>query len=187
MAKTWIAFFRGINVGGNNLLPMKSLVSLIEAVGGKEVRTYIQSGNAVFRHNERNAGKLARRIASAVFKVHGFSPNVLLLTREELENAANGIPFPQAVSEPKSLHLAFLATGPTHANFEGLNAIKHKSESFALVGNVFYLYTPEGFGQSKLAGRFEKFLGFAATARNWNTVTKVMALSNDSDKSHLTS
>ncbi len=177
MAKSWIAFFRGINVGGNNMLPMKSLVSLIEALGGKEVSTYIQSGNAVFRHAQSNAGKLAKRIETAVLKVQGFTPNVLLLTRMELETAANENPFPEAVSEPKSLHLAFLAAPPVNADLDGLSAIKRGDEAFEIIGKTFYLHTPAGIGQSKLAARYEKLLGVPATARNWNTVLKVLEMS----------
>ena len=177
MAKTWIAFFRGINVGGNSILLMKSLVSLIKSLGGDDVRTYIQSGNAVFRHTERDAGKLAHRIESAVLKAHGFTPNVLLLTRMEMENAANANPFSEAVSAPKTLHIAFLGAPPVNADIDGLKACARSDEAFQIIGNVFYLHTPAGIGQSKLAARYEKLLGVRATARNWNTVLKVLEIS----------
>lgn len=177
MVKPWIAFFRGINVGGNHMLPMKALVTLIERIGGKEVKTYIQSGNAVFFHVDRSAGKLAGRIETAVLKAHGFTPNVLLLTRTELESAAKANPFSAAVSVPTSLHVAFLAAPPVNADLEGLNAIKRADEAFEIIGNAFYLHAPSGIGQSKLAARYEKLLGVPATARNWNTVQKVLEMS----------
>lgn len=174
----WIAFFRGINVGGNHILPMKSLASLIEGVGANGVKTYIQSGNAVFAHAERDASTLAKRIEAAVLKAHGFTPNVLLLTLKELTSAANANPFPHAATAPTSLHLAFLASVPAKANWEGLNAIKLANEAYQVKGKVFYLHAPDGIGQSKLAARYEKLLGVAATARNWNTVVKLIEIAS---------
>lgn len=173
---TWIALFRGINVGGNRILPMKSLAALIEELGGSQVQTYIQSGNAVFQSAESDLEKLAGRIESAVLKQHGFAPRVLLLSRKALDKAASANPFPQAAAEPTSLHLAFLAQRPKQPDLAGLNAIKRSNEEFVLDGKVFYLFAPDGIGQSKLAARYEKLLGVPATARNWKTVIKVLEL-----------
>ena len=170
---TWIALFRGINVGGNNPLPMKSLTALIEELGGTRVSTYIQSGNAVFR-SAGDAAALAKRIEAAVLKKHGFAPRVLLLTLKELAKAAGANPFPQAEAAPTSLHLAFLAERPKQPDLAGLNAIKLDAETFVLDGKIFYLFAPAGIGKSKLAARFEKLLGVTATARNWNTVVKLL-------------
>lgn len=179
---TWIALFRGINVGGNNLLPMKSLSSLIEDLGGSNVQTYIQSGNVVFRAASNDGAGLSKRIVAAVMKAHGFAPRVMLLTRSELKQAVCANPFKHAEAAPKSLHLAFLEEPPRRADLEGLNAIKRADESFALGKRVFYLHTPAGFGDSKLAGRYEKLLGVAATARNWNTVMKLRAMAEESSR-----
>ncbi len=175
----WIALFRGINVGGNNMLPMKVLAALLEGLRCTEVRTYIQSGNAVFQSAEPDSAKLAKRIEDAVSKKCGFVPRVLLLSRKELEKAAKANPFPQADAAPKSLHLAFLAEKPKDPNISGMNAIKHETEEFVLAGKVCYLYTPVGFGVSKLAERYERLLGVAATARNWNTVTKLLEMAKE--------
>ena len=174
-AKTWIALFRGINVGGNNPLPMKALALLIEELGGTQVKTYIQSGNVIFQAAGSNAAWSAR-IENAVSRQFGFAPRVLLLSRNELEKAATANPFPQAIAEPRTLHLAFLAERPTRPDIAGLNAIKRGAEAFVLDGKVFYLHAPAGIGQSTLAARYEKLLGVPATARNWNTVVKVLEL-----------
>ncbi|HEX7781001.1 MAG TPA: DUF1697 domain-containing protein [Vicinamibacterales bacterium] len=178
--KTYIALFRGVNVGGSNMLPMASLKTLIETCGCADVQTYIQSGNVVFRSSAPDATKLAGRLGAAVLKGHGFEPRVLVLTREELERAANGNPFPQAAANPKSVHLFFLAEKPKKPDFEALEATKTRTERFALKDRVFYLHTPDGFGTSKLAARAEKLLGVAATARNWRTVTVLLGMVNDS-------
>lgn len=169
----WIALFRGINVGGNNMLPMKELVALIEGLGGARVKTYIQSGNVVFGGGGSDGATLSKRIAAAVLKHHGFSPRVMLLTRKELERAAIANPFREAEAEAKTLHIAFLTEPSTQPDLAGMDALKREGEAYALDGKVFYLHTPAGFGQSKLAERYEKLLGVTATARNWNTVMKL--------------
>ncbi|MBL0121785.1 MAG: DUF1697 domain-containing protein [Betaproteobacteria bacterium] len=175
----WIALFRGINVGGNNMLPMKALTALIEGLGGTQVKTYIQSGNAVFGGGGPDAVILSKRIEAAVLNNHGFSPRVMLLTRKELERAAIANPFREAEAEPKTLHIAFLAEAPTQPDLAGMDALKREGEAYALDGKVFYLHTPGGLGQSKLAERYEKLLGVPATARNWNTVMKLRELAKE--------
>ncbi len=177
----WIAFFRGINVGGHNILPMKELKASLEKSGCEAITTYIQSGNVVFRHAESDAKKMATHIRALVLADFGFQPNVLLLTGEQLKDAHTNNPFSAGESEPKTLHLYFL-TGPTGTvDEEKLASLKSDSEQFDLIGRVFYLYAPNGIGRSKLAAKVEKCLGVAATARNWRTVTKVLQLALDAD------
>jgi len=174
--KTYIALFRGINVGGNNMLPMKELKVVLEKNGCESVRTYIQSGNVILNSSSPDAAKLAKQLSAAVAKSHGFEPRVLLLTQAELERAAAGNPFPAAVESPKSVHLFFLDGVPRKPDLKSLEALKTKTEEFALKGTVFYLHTPEGIGPSKLATRVEKLLGVHATARNWRTVTTLLEM-----------
>ena len=173
---TYIAIFRGINVGGNNILPMKSLAALMAKLGYEDVTTYIQSGNVVFKCDEKSVATIEERIAAAIAKAHKFKPRILILTVSALKNAIKNNPFPEATSNHKSLHLWFL-TGPCKApNIEGLDALKAKNEAYRLDKNVFYFHAPDGIGKSKLAGRVDKLLGVEATARNWQTVTKVFEL-----------
>jgi uncharacterized protein (DUF1697 family) len=174
--KTWIAFLRGINVGGNSILPMKELVPLLEAAGCRDVKTYIQSGNVVLRHTMGETARVAARIRQAISKERGFEPHVLVLEPGELEKAVAANPFSGAAAEPRTLHLYFLDQRPRSPDIEALNGVKAKSESFALKGRIFYLHAPDGFGASKLAQRAERFLGVNATARNWHTVTTVLEL-----------
>lgn len=176
---TYIALFRGINVGGKNMLPMKDLKLLLEAEGCTDVKTYIQSGNAILRTKLTDTGRLAKRITAAVAKGHGFEPRVLLRSMSDLERAIQGNPFPEADAQPKSLHLFFLDAIPKSPDWAGFDAIKTKTERFKLVGDVLYLYTPDGFGISKLAAKAEKLLGVAATARNWRTVTTLHEMARE--------
>lgn len=170
---TLIALLRGINVNGNNKLPMKELSALLAGMGLLDVQTYIQSGNVVFRCDLKSKATLAAKISAAIKAQHGFAPHVLLLEAAELKKAMAGNPYPEAVAEPKSLHLFFLDDAPQHPDLKSLDAVKTDSERYKLANKVFYLHTPDGFGTSRLAARAEKLLGMAATARNWNTVCKL--------------
>ena len=174
--KTYIALLRGINVGGSNILPMKNLRALLEELGGHSVKTYIQSGNVVFQHEAEDSSELSSKISAAIKKNHGFEPQVLLLDLVKMEQAIASNPFPQAESEPKTLHLYFLASIPQNPDLEMLDSLKKDNEQFKLIDRVFYLHAPDGIGRSKLAERAERALGVAATARNWRTVSKIMAM-----------
>jgi len=179
--KTYIALFRGINVGGRNKLPMKDLVATLENVGCRNVATYIQSGNAVLQSEERDASVLSETIQAAIKERSGFEPRVLLLESEDMERAMRSNPFPEAQSEPKTLHLYFLAAPPERPDLDALEGMKGDRESFVLGDGVFYLHAPDGLGRSKIAANAEKFLDVPATARNWRTVSKVMGMAEQLD------
>jgi uncharacterized protein (DUF1697 family) len=176
----WIALFRGINVVGNNLLPMASLVRHLEALKLKNIKTYIQSGNVVFDTTSKNLTPLTKSIVARIEEEHGFAPRLLLLSPDALQQAINDNPFPHAASEPKSLHFFFLEKPSTNPNTKALELAKAKTESYVLTDLVFYLHAPDGIGRSKLASTAEKHLGVAATARNLRTVEKLMALALES-------
>jgi uncharacterized protein (DUF1697 family) len=172
-AKTYIALFRAINVGGKNVLPMKELVAVLEGLGARNVRTYIQSGNVVFESPEKDASRLASKMGQAIKKRFGFEPHVLLLELEDLERAIKKNPFPEAESDPQALHTGFLASAPQKPDLKALESLKTKSERFRLIDRVFCLHAPEGIGRSKLAAKAEKLLGVPMTDRNWRTVCKI--------------
>ncbi len=171
--KTYIALFRGINVGGKNALPMKELVAILEDLGAQNVKTYIQSGNAVFVSPEKDASQLSNMISREIKKRRGFEPHVLLLDLEDIERAIKKNPFPDAATDPKALHAGFLASAPEEPDLEALESIKSNGERFYLIDKVFYLHAPEGIGRSKLAANAEKLLGVPMTDRNWRTVCKI--------------
>jgi uncharacterized protein (DUF1697 family) len=174
--QTYIAFFRGINVGGKNTLPMQALVAILEDLGARRVRTYIQSGNAVLETDEQDAALLCSRISVAIEQRRGFEPKVLLLTLEDLERAIRRNPFPEAEAEPEALHAGFLASTPEKPNLAALEGLRSASERFLLVDDVLYLHAPNGVGRSKLAANAERLIGVPMTDRNWRTVCKVREL-----------
>jgi uncharacterized protein (DUF1697 family) len=172
----WIGLFRAINVGGNNLLPMKQLVASLEALKCQNVKTYIQSGNVVFDASAKNAESLARKIARRIEQDHGFLPKLLLLSVNELQTALQNNPFPEASEDPKAVHVYFLEQPAADPDLSALDALKTSSESYELSNRVYYLLAPDGIGRSKLAAAVERKLGVAVTARNYRTVQKLAAL-----------
>jgi uncharacterized protein (DUF1697 family) len=177
--RTYIALFRGINVGGKNLLPMSELKALLEKLDLQNVKTYIQSGNVVFRGQEEDAARLSGQISAAIKKSHGFEPETLLLRIEDMQKAIDSNPFPEAEAEPKSLHLNFLAAAPEQPDLQALESLKKENERFELKGTVFYLHAPDGIGRSKLAANAERLLGVPMTGRNWRTVSKIMDMAKE--------
>ena len=171
---TFVALLRGINVGGKNVLPMRELASDLRALGLENVRTYIQSGNAVFEVTGSVSKTLPVKIAARIEERHGFRPQVLIRSSDELQTAVDANPFPEAESNPKTLHVFFLASEVPSPDVASLDAAKSPSERFVLGDRVFYLHAPNGVARSKLAANTEKYLGVPVTARNWRTVQKLL-------------
>jgi uncharacterized protein (DUF1697 family) len=176
---TYIALFRGINVGGKNPLPMKELVALLEDLGARNIKTCIQSGNAVFRSAEMNISQLSGKITVEIKKRRGFDAYVLVLGLDEIEKAIEENPFPEAETDPGALHLGFLAFAPENPDLKKLASLKKESERFHLSEGVFYLHAPEGVGKSKLSASVEKLLGVPMTDRNWRTVCKIREMAKE--------
>jgi uncharacterized protein (DUF1697 family) len=167
-------------VGGAGILPMKELVGILESLEFRDIRTYIQSGNVVFTSPEDDPSRVVNRIRAEIGKRFGFEPQILLMEPGELKQKMEGNPFPEAESEPKTLHLFFLQSVPEDPDIQAAEQLKRDSERYALGDNVFYLHAPEGIGRSKLAAKLEKLLGVPVTGRNWRTVTGIMALAENS-------
>lgn len=171
--KTWIALLRGINVGGHNRLPMSSLRQILESAGCVQVKTYIQSGNVVFKADVKSAAEFGEEIGRAIEGEHGFSPPIQLITAGKLRQAIASNPYPQATSEPKTLHLFFLERLPAEARSGAAKGLLSETESFSLDGNLLYLHAPDGIGRSRFAGGVQRALQVKMTGRNWRTVMKL--------------
>lgn len=176
--KTFIALFRGINVGGHNKLPMKALAAVLEGLGLQNIRTYIQSGNVVFDGKANDKVKLTAQIGAAIRNSHGFEPKILLLDVARLEKIIAENPFPEAEATGNTLHFNFLESVPARPDLAGIETLRAASERCALKGDVFYLHAPDGIGRSKLAANMERLLDVPVTGRNWNTVYKLQELAN---------
>ena len=168
MSDVTIALLRGINVGGRNKLKMQALRDLLTGLGAHDVKTYIQSGNVVFRGDVT-----ADDISTAIGEAHGFTPNVHLIKADEFQTAITNNPFSEADDEPKILFLYFLDSVPAEPNWDLLTPRQKPNERIELIGNVVYLHSPDGMSKSKIADKVERAMGVSATARNWRTVNKI--------------
>jgi len=172
--KTFIALFRGINVGGKNKIIMKELKLLMEACGYENIRTYIQSGNAVFDSQTQPDDK----IVELIDEQYGFRPHLMILTEIDLEQAIANNPYPDA--EGKTCHFYFCKSCPEAVDDTKLELLRSDSEEYTLADTIFYLHAPDGISRSKLAANVEKCLGVPCTARNLNTVRKLWNMVQDS-------
>lgn len=177
--KTFVALLRGINVGGRNRLPMKNLVGILGNLGAENVRTYVQSGNAIFRSDEIEPAAFSEKLATAIEASHNFAPQVFVLDMGCFMEAIEANPFPDAEQDPKSLHLGFLSSEPKTPDLDRLERLKKPTERFQLIGKFFYLHAPDGVGRSKLAAASEAALGVPLTDRNWKTVCKIKEMTAD--------
>jgi uncharacterized protein (DUF1697 family) len=168
---TYAALLRGINVGGNKKVPMADLRAVLEGLGYDDVATILQSGNAVFRSRKKVEAVTIERAINARF---GFDVAVLLRTADELAGVVAANPFPEALEEPKNLHVWFLSGEPGALD---LDADTIAPDQVAAGGRELYVWYANGMAPSKLGRHLhEGTLGLVATARNWNTVTKLVAL-----------
>jgi uncharacterized protein (DUF1697 family) len=173
---TYLALLRGINVGGANKVPMKELRRTFEDLGLENVRTYLQSGNVIFESRSSTPKRLADEIEDALAQAFGLKISVLLRTRPELKRIASGNPFLTEDAKPTSLHVMFLAARASSKAIKTLDPDRSPPDEFEVRGSEVYLWFPNGSGRSKLTiDYFESKLGTRATARNWNTITKVLA------------
>ena len=167
--KKFIVFFRGINVGGKNILPMKELVLLIQQAGYKEVSSYIQSGNIVLKSEKDPLNE----IQSIVSKHFDFSPLVLIIDEPTFSRLALHNPY--KAFEGKFVHFYFCKNDINVAH-DKLNKYIASSEEYTVTDNVFYLHAPNGIGRSKLVKNIEGCLGQNATGRNLNTINKMITM-----------
>lgn len=171
---TFIALLRGINVGGSRILPMKDLRAILADCGAIEPKTLIQSGNCVFGLEMAAGTAFGKKLVARIEQDFGFLPQVLVMPLADLQRCLDETPFDP--EEPKMLHVWFLAETPPAPDMELIASLKAPSEAFELRDRWFYLHAPEGIGRSRLAEKVEKALGVPATARNLNTLRKLLAL-----------
>lgn len=172
----YLALLRGINLGSRNKIAMPQLRSLFVDLGHQDVATYVQSGNVVFT-SSLSASEIAPAIERGISDTFGLSISVVLRTRTELKRVAAGNPFLRKGTDFTSLHVMFLADAPSKQAVNSLDPDRSPADKFEVRGREIYLHYPNGAGRSKLTiDYFERLLKTSATARNWNTVTKILKL-----------
>lgn len=172
-----VALMRGINVGGKNRLPMKDLAAMFEEAGCEEVRTYIQSGNVVFRATEAYARRIPKLVAKAVADRFAFHAPIVMRTAGEMRSVARGNAFLRAGAEAETLHVAFLADRPSPVRVSGMDPRRSPPDELLVRGREIYLRCPNGIGRSKLTtDYFDRALETTSTVRNWRTVLALVEM-----------
>ncbi|KOU57699.1 hypothetical protein ADK57_37910 [Streptomyces sp. MMG1533] len=183
MTTTYAALLRGINVGGAKRVPMAELRTLMEGLGYEGVRTYLQSGQAVFACDHGDQESLAAELAGAIEKRFGFAVDVIVRDHAYLKAIADACPFPAAELEAKQLHVTYFSAPVDAERFAEIDQAAFLPEEFRLGDRALYLYAPNGLGRSKLAEHLSKprlNKGVIATSRNWNTVVKLVEMTEPS-------
>ena len=178
----YVALLRGINVGRNKQVSMADLRDVVASIGHGDVRTHLRSGNVIFTSKRRGgqaiAAELERRLADRL----GLSSRVIVRSRAELEAVVRDNPLPDAVATPAKLHVVFLDEKPPAATVRAFDTDRYAPDEVRFAGREIYAWYPNGFATSKLNDAAWKSLGVTATARNWNTVMKLLALAMDAEQ-----
>jgi uncharacterized protein (DUF1697 family) len=182
---THVALLRGINVGGGGKVPMAELRELLTELGHSDVKTYIQTGNIIFTSSHDDSGRLAADLQDAIKTSFGVNTTAVVLTKAELGKVIGANPYPDE-SNPKWVHGVFLLAEPQQVQHDRVAeaveaaAGRGSRDEATIVGQTLYLHTPDGFGTSELAkdllmkNRRDPLA--TGTARNWSTITKLLAL-----------
>ncbi len=174
-----IVLLRGINVGSARRVPMADLRSLLEGLGYEGVRTYVQSGNIVLR-SPAPAGVLARDLQVEISARFALEIPVIVRTGDELEDVVARDPLRAVAGDPKLYQVSFLSAEPDVAAVRLISALAAPSERVRFSGREIYAWHPDGVHGSKLARALcDARLGVTTTARNWRTVTHLLAMAGE--------
>ncbi|MGA9304741.1 MAG: DUF1697 domain-containing protein [Candidatus Sulfotelmatobacter sp.] len=177
----YISMLRGINVGGHKQIKMDRLRESFEALGFDKVKTYIQSGNVVFKAAKASSAGLSKNIEERILRDFGFSVSVISRTADELANTIKNNPFlNQPGIDPEKLHVAFLSEAPAPSALNKLAQLTLKPDQSRGLGREVYLYFPNGVSGSSLWKHpLDGVLSVVATTRNWKTVNCLHQMCRD--------
>jgi uncharacterized protein (DUF1697 family) len=177
MSVPHVALLRGINVGGNNKIPMKDLTNIFVEAGAENVRTYIQSGNVLFAAPARISSQIPDNVSKLISDRFAFQTTVLLRSEKQLRDIVAYNPFLEAGAYEETLHVLFLAGKPGTDRVKELDPDRSRPDAFAVRGQEIFLHLPNGVARTKLTNTyFDSNLETTSTGRNWRTVTKLLDL-----------
>lgn len=174
----YVSFLRAINVGGRNVIKMDALKQIYADLGLGSPVCHLQSGNVVFETERSDEMALGAEIEIAIEACAGFRPEVILRNSDALARVIKANPFPvPAKEDPSHLLVMFFRETPSKASAVALMKANTGPEACAIKGRDIYIHYSEGIGRSKFTNNvIERELGLKGTARNWNTVTRLVAL-----------
>jgi uncharacterized protein (DUF1697 family) len=173
-----VSLFRGINVGGNQIVRMDALKGLHTSLGLRDVQTYIQSGNVVFTSDSEDVAQIQKSIEDGFAQSFDFSVKVMVRTASQLNAIIENNPFHnQPLKETNRILTMFLESYPVSTALEDIQNSYNGPEEIHIIGQEAFIYYSEGMGRSKLTtSLLEKKMKTAGTARNWNTVLKLKSM-----------
>jgi len=179
--KTFIALLRGINVSGQKKIKMVELKNMLESISFSDVQTYIQSGNVVFKSEEKDIHHLEEKIKKGIADTFGFDVPVLVKKRSEIEKILQESPYKkQEDLEAKRIYYVLLKNKPESDTLSNLNQEDYPNELFSFGKNCVYLNCVNGAGKAKLTNNIiERKLKVSATTRNHRTMLKLLELSEE--------
>jgi uncharacterized protein (DUF1697 family) len=177
----YIAMLRGINVGGHKRIKMDKLRSSFEAMGFESVKTYIQSGNVIFRTKKTSPAMLSTKIEEKIVSDFGFAASVITRSSDEIETTITGNPFLQERGiDSQKLHVMFLSAAPSPAAVQQLTALTTEPDRCRCSGKEIYFFFPNGVSQSVLfKSPVDRILAVVTTTRNWKTVNSLRQMCED--------
>jgi uncharacterized protein (DUF1697 family) len=177
MPATYLALLRGVNVGGKNKLPMKDLAAMFVEAGCADVRTFIQSGNVVFKASASLSKKIPSLITAQIASRFGHKVPVVLRTADQLGDVVSRNPFLEIGAAEETLHVVFLADLPSPGAVASLDPDRSPGDTYLVRGQDIYLRLPNGTADSRLTNAyFDSKLATISTGRNWRTVNKLLDL-----------
>ena len=179
--QTFISLLRGINVSGQKKILMMDLKALYENLKFTDVTTFIQSGNVIFKNNEKLSDiEFAKKIEEAIYKHFDFQVPVIVRSKDEMKEIISTNPFLKEENiDEKKLHVTFLSEIPSEENAMSIQSMDFSPDRFIIRNKDIYLSIPASYGETKISNAFfEKKLKVKATTRNWNTVKKLSAMAS---------
>ena len=178
---TYVILLRAVNLGGHGKLAMADFRKLLIGLGFENVETYIQSGNAVV-DAKGSAATVAKAVAAGLEKLMDAPAGVVVRTHEQMDRLLHENPFAAEAVDGTKVHVGFLAGPPGKEAAAGLDRIiaqyPKRRDRYRLIGETLYLHLPDGAAETKFTGKsLDKATGVMGTARNWNTVLKLHAMS----------
>ena len=176
--QVYIAFLRGVNVGGHKKVPMAKLREILKEAGLHEVKTYIQSGNIVFKSEVNSVSELEQIIQKSIADNFGFIVPTLVKLINEVESIIHDNPFTALeYLESNKVYFILLFKTPLTEQVLSFETINYPNEAFKILNNCVYLLCKNGYGKAKLNNNLiEGKLKVSATARNYRTMQKLLEL-----------
>lgn len=175
---SYICLIRGINVGGHKVVKMDALRKSFEKMGFEDLRTYVQSGNVVFKAPKQSSVTMETGIRKRILKDFGYEVGVIVRSAEQIAEVIRANPFSKdSNNDISKFYVTFLSQVPQPTGIDILKKIPGENDRYHCCGQEVYLYCPGGYGETKFSNNaLEKALSCSATTRNWNTVNKLLEM-----------